>query len=88
MTAANLTPAEARKLGLGGVTGQPSGSPAAGPTKRKQRRTAGGLYHTRCCFDGCDATFDTIVAEDKHLAFNPTHTRYELELGPAPKGSR
>jgi len=69
--ATRLSQAEAKALGLD-VKYKP----------KKTRREARGAYHTRCTH--CDATFDTVTAEDKHLAFNPTHTRYELVLGVKP----
>ncbi|HEY6416864.1 MAG TPA: hypothetical protein VIX41_11515 [Acidimicrobiales bacterium] len=70
---ARLTAAEARQLGL----------IVKDTARKKVRREAKGAYHTRCTH--CEATFDTVTGEDRHLAFNPTHTRFELVLGPDPR---
>lgn len=62
---ARVTEAEARAMGLDVKV-----------RRRKNRSEARGAYHTRCTH--CEATFDSVTQEDKHLAFHPDHTRYEL----------
>jgi hypothetical protein len=70
---ARVTPAQARAMGL-----------TVKAKRQKNRSEARGAYHTRCCTEGCGATFDSAPQEDKHLAFHPDHTRYEVVLGLAP----
>jgi hypothetical protein len=67
VTAARITAAEARRLGID--------TPAA--RKRTTRRTAPARYHTRCT--RCGATFRTEAAEERHL-ISHHHARYELVL--------
>lgn len=67
MTAARLTPAEARALGVDVPARQ----------ARTTRRTARREYLTRC--HDCGETFPSVAAEDRHLA-DTGHHRYDLDL--------
>ena len=67
VTAAKLTPAEARRLGID-VPAKPA---------RTTRKTAAGPYHTRC--RECGAEFTSEAAEDRHIVEHH-HARYELVL--------
>jgi hypothetical protein len=58
-----LTPAPAAALGV--IDRKPP---------RQTRKTAGGLYHSRCCH--CPETFTTQVGETRHVE-STGHTRYD-----------
>jgi hypothetical protein len=68
-----LTAAQARDLGL-----DLEAAPAKKP--RTTRRTVKGApYYTICT--NCGFESRTQAAEDRHLADNPTHRRYEIARG-------
>jgi hypothetical protein len=71
MTAAKLSPARARALGL-------DVPPSAGVTRRRNRRAVPGHGTTRC--HDCGETFTSDAAETRHVNDNRGHCRYELEL--------
>jgi hypothetical protein len=85
MTGVHLTPAQARRLGIGssvsadGRRTPPTAAPAAvGGTARTTRRVAkGGPYRTVCVL--CHTSFTTMAAEDRHLTAT-SHPRYALVL--------
>ena len=66
MTAARLTAAEARRLGL---------DPGPARTGRTTRKVARGPYHTRC--RTCGEQFTTEASEERHMVA-AHHARYEL----------
>jgi len=68
--AAHLSAKEARQLGL-----NLTGAPEAAEARPRRRATA---YATVCT--ACGETFTAQAAEDRHLAANPGHGRYELVL--------
>lgn len=74
-----LTAAQAKALGVFDQ-GDPDTFPDLGKPKRTTRRTVrGDPYFTRC--RACGFESRTLAAEDRHLAANPEHRRYELVLG-------
>ena len=66
MTAARLSRADAKRLGLD--------VPASSPSRR--RTVARAPYHTRCM--SCGAVFTTQAAEDRHVDAVGGHVRFEL----------
>lgn len=71
VSAARLTPAEARALGL-------PAPKARARTRTTRKVVRGQQYHTVCKV--CDEEFLTQAAEDRHLA-DTGHARYELRFG-------
>jgi hypothetical protein len=69
VTAARLTRADAKRLGLD--------VPASGPS----RTVARAPYHTRCM--SCGAVFVTQAAEDRHVDAVGGHVRFELIIDAA-----
>jgi hypothetical protein len=67
--AVHLTAAQARALGVD-----------AKAKARTTRRTARGAPYFTVC-KACGFESRTQAAEDRHLAANPGHCRYELVLG-------
>lgn len=65
MTAARLTRADAKRLGLD--------VPAS---TRSTHKVARAPYHTRCM--ACGAVFTTQAAEDRHVDAQGGHLRFEL----------
>lgn len=74
MTAARVTPARARQLGLPGVPATTSRS------RRGTRRTlpAKECADTFCCT--CRDRFGRPVDEDRHFAAHPGHARYGCDI--------
>ena len=70
MTAARLTTAEARALGID----------VEAKRTRTTRRTARAPYHTRCM--SCGAVFTTQASEDRHVSAG--HARFELVIPKPP----
>jgi hypothetical protein len=68
MTAARMSAADARRLGI-------VGAPPA--RKRTTRKEAHGPYLTRCTTPDCGETFSTGAAETRHHEATG-HRRYEL----------
>ena len=67
MTAAHLTPAQARRLGLD--------VPTTGTGAGRTRKVARAPYRTRCT--RCGTEFTSEAAEERHLIAEH-HARYEL----------
>jgi hypothetical protein len=67
----NLTPAQAKKLGIDLSKGVPV------PANKRRSYSHDGKYHTRCI--DCGEEFSTAASEDRHVT-ESHHARYELIL--------
>lgn len=75
MTAARLTAAQARRLGIGAGAAAPTPTPTPPAVTRRRRRPE--PYATTC--HDCGERFTTQADETRHLE-TTTHRRYQLEL--------